>query len=120
MVLNGGELDGVRLLAPTTVELLAHDHLAALEPDPGIAFGLGFGIAPDPGLSGQSTSTGTLSWSGFYTTRFWIDPEEDFLGVILTQTYPFDSGRALGRLQALAYQAITGPPKASAEAHGHE
>ncbi len=110
MLLGGGELDGARVLAPKTVELMSADHLAALDPDPGFAFGLGFGLASDPGLSGESTSAGTLSWSGFYTTRFWIDPEEDFLGVILTQTYPFNSGRALDRLQALAYQAICGPP----------
>jgi len=106
MLVGGGELGGRRILSRKTVELMSADHLAGLEPAPGFAFGLGFGVAPDPGRSGEIASAGTLSWGGFYTTRFWIDPEEEFLGVIMTQTYPFDSGRALDRLQALAYQAI--------------
>ena len=105
MLASGGELDGRRLLSRKTVELMAANHLAGLDAE-GFAFGLGLGLAQDPGLSGEIQSAGTLGWAGFYTTRFWIDPAEDFIGVILTQTYPFGSGRALDRLPVLAYQAI--------------
>jgi len=105
MLLQGGELDGTRLLSRKTVELMSADHVVDLEPD-AAPFGLGLGISPDPGRSGEIPSRGTLSWSGFYSTRFWIDPDEDLVGIVMTQTYPYDSGRVLERLQALAYQAI--------------
>jgi CubicO group peptidase (beta-lactamase class C family) len=106
MLLNGGELDGVRLLSRKTVELMTADHLAGVDEDLGYGFGLGLAVALDPGRSGEIPTEGTWVWGGFYTTRFWIDPGERMVGVILTQTYPYDSGRVLERLQALAYQAI--------------
>jgi CubicO group peptidase (beta-lactamase class C family) len=106
MIAGGGELGGVRLLSRKTVELMSADHLVKLEPSPGMAFGLGFSIAEDPGRSGEIASAGTLGWAGFYTTRFWIDPKEELIGLVLTQTYPFDSGRAMDRVYAAAYQAI--------------
>jgi CubicO group peptidase (beta-lactamase class C family) len=105
MLLNGGELDGVRLLSRKTVELMTADHIAGL-PDPGHGFGLGLALAHDPGRSGEIPSEGVRGWNGFYTTRFWVDPREEMVGVIMTQTYPYDSGRVLERLQALAYQAV--------------
>ncbi len=104
MLDSGGELDGVRLLGRKTVEMMTADHLSSLDSPPGFAFGLGLALASDPG-SGAIPSEGTWSWDGFYTTRFWIDPREDLIGVVLTQTY-YNSGRALDRLVAAAYQAI--------------
>lgn len=98
--------NAVRLLSRKTVELMAADHLASIGGAEPFAFGLGLGLAPDPGRSGASTSRGTWSWDGFYTTRFWIDPAEDFVGVIMTQTYPYNSGQVLDRVMAAAYQAI--------------
>jgi CubicO group peptidase (beta-lactamase class C family) len=106
MLAEGGTLDGVRVLGRKTVELMTADHLAALTTPPGLAVGLGVSIAADPGRSGAITSAGTWSWDGFYTTRFWIDPAEDLVGVILTQTYPYNHGRVLDRLMAVAYQAL--------------
>ncbi len=106
MLASGGELDGVRVLGRKTVEMMTADHLASLESPPGVAFGLGLALAGDPGRSGAIPSEGTCSWDGFYTTRFWIDPREDLIGLVLTQTYPYNSGRALDRLVAAAYQAI--------------
>jgi CubicO group peptidase (beta-lactamase class C family) len=105
MLLSGGELDGVRLLSRKTVELMTANHISGT-PDPGHGFGLGLSLARDPGRSGEIPSEGTRGWDGFYTTRFWIDPREEMVGIIMTQTYPYDSGRVLERLQALAYQAI--------------
>lgn len=106
MLASGGRLDGVRVLGRKTVELLASDHIGALEASQGRAFGLGLGLAADPGRSGAIATQGTWSWDGFYTTRFWIDPREDLVGVILTQTFPYNSERVLDRLQAAAYQAL--------------
>jgi CubicO group peptidase (beta-lactamase class C family) len=106
MLLNGGELDGTRLLSRKTVELMAADHLAGVAEPPGFGFGLGLALALDPGRTGEIQSAGTWSWSGFYTTRFWIDPAEELVGVVMTQTHPFDGGQVLERFQALAYQSI--------------
>jgi CubicO group peptidase (beta-lactamase class C family) len=106
MLLNGGELDGTRLLSRKTVELMTADHITELAESPGHGFGLGVALSFDPGRSGRIPSEGTLLWSGFYTTRFWIDPAEEMVGLVMTQTYPYDSGEVLERFQALAYQAI--------------
>lgn len=106
MIASGGELDGLRLLSRKTVEMMTSNHLAGLVPAEQVKFGLGVSVAPDPGVSGAIASEGTWGWDGFYTTRFWIDLEEEMVGLVLTQTYPYNSGRALDRLQTLAYQAI--------------
>jgi CubicO group peptidase (beta-lactamase class C family) len=106
MLASGGELHGVRILSRKTVELMVSDHLAGMEPKPGLRFGLGLSIADDPGKSGQIVSEGTWGWDGFYSTRFWIDPAESMVGIVLTQTYPYNSGGALDRLQTAVYQTI--------------
>lgn len=106
MIASGGELEGTRILSRKTIELMTANHLASMEPKAPMAFGLGLSIAGDPGKSGEIMSEGTHGWDGFYSTRFWIDLEEEMIGLVLTQTYPYNSGRALDRLQTLAYQAI--------------
>jgi CubicO group peptidase (beta-lactamase class C family) len=106
MLLNGGELDGQRVLSRKTVELMTAEHVAVVEEGSVFGFGLGLSVARDPGKTGAIQSEGSWGWGGFYTTQFWIDPREKLVGVILTQTYPFNSGRVMDRLQALAYQAI--------------
>ena len=106
MLASGGELPGVRILSRKTVEMMVSDHLAGMEPKAPLKFGLGLSIAPDPGLSGGIVTEGTWGWDGFYSTRFWIDPQEGLVALVLTQTYPYNSGRALDRLQAMVYQTI--------------
>jgi CubicO group peptidase (beta-lactamase class C family) len=106
MLLDGGELEGRRLLSRKTVELMTAEHVAVVEDGSAFGFGLGLSVARDPGKTGTIQSEGTWGGGGFYTTRFWIDPREMLVGVILTQTYPYNSGRVMDRLQALAYQAI--------------
>jgi len=106
MLLNGGELEGARLLSRKTVELMTADHLMSRPGGENNGFGLGFSVAHAPGRSGEIVSEGTWGWSGFYTTNFWIDPEEELIGVVLTQTYPFNGGRVLDRLRTVAYTAI--------------
>jgi len=106
MLLNGGELEGARLLSRKTVELMTVDHLLSRPGGENNGFGLGFSVAHAPGQSGEIVSEGTWGWSGFYTTNFWIDPGEELIGVVLTQTYPFNSGRVLDRLRTVAYTAI--------------
>jgi CubicO group peptidase (beta-lactamase class C family) len=100
MLLNGGELDGVRLLAPKTVALMAANHLppdvqygetarprfGALAPVPemGHGFGLGFAVRTDQGRSPVPGSVGDFFWGGVHGTYFWIDPREQLIAVFLS------------------------------------
>ena len=78
MILNGGELDGVRVLGPKTVQLMSADALAGSDHPlgRGAGFGLGFQVTTELGPAGEAGSVGALSWSGIYGTNFWIDPEQ--------------------------------------------
>jgi len=116
MLLNGGELDGTRLLAPRTVALMASNHLppeAGPYGDPphaGHGFGLGVRVLRDPGLAGQLDGAGSFGWSGLASTDFWVDPANDVVGVFLTQFVPAPGLALPATLQFrnLAYQAMTG------------
>jgi len=106
MFLNGGALDGARLLSPKTVELMTRNGIGELSIGPGRKFGLGFAIVDDPGLAGDSSSPGTYYWGGFFNTRFFVDPSEELIGIFLSQRYPRDAGRLRDRFISVAYQAI--------------
>ena len=109
MLLNGGTLDGVRLLGPKTVELMATSHTADLLPagltGPGVQFGLGFRVVTDVAATQTQGSAGLYGWSGIYGTTFWVDPKERLVAVMMVQRYP-GSPVASG-FQPLVYQALT-------------
>jgi CubicO group peptidase (beta-lactamase class C family) len=90
MLLNGGELDGVRILKKETVDLMTRSHTADVTMPKGFldAFGLGFGLVIEPPKDGDQASVGTFSWGGFYNTYFWVDPQKKVVGVLMTQLYP--------------------------------
>jgi CubicO group peptidase (beta-lactamase class C family) len=92
MILNGGELDGVRVLSRKTVEFLGSDHLppsisraGTYLPGAGYGFGLGFAVRTDPGLSEWPGSVGELFWGGYGGTAFWIDRQEQFIPMLFFQ-----------------------------------
>jgi len=87
MLLNGGELDGVRILGRKTVELIRSNHLPEdVEFGDGDAgFGLGFAVVLDMAKTGELASAGMYSWGGTAATTFWIDPQEKLIGVLMTQ-----------------------------------
>ena len=82
MLLNGGALDGVRLLSPKTIELMTASHTADLTPPLPICsarasdFGLGFRVVTDLAATQTLGSDGMYGWSGIYGTNFWVDPKE--------------------------------------------
>ena len=89
MILNGGELDGVRVLSPKSVERFTTDasgNLASLPLGPGTGFSLGFQVITDLGLAAEPGSNGTISWSGIYGTNFWVDPKERLLALVMVVT----------------------------------
>lgn len=88
MLLNGGELDGVRLLSPTTINLMISNHAGDKDVyvrGPGWTFGLGFGIVSDVGAARDPASPGTFSWGGAWGTIFFVDPVENLVGIMMTQ-----------------------------------
>lgn len=112
MLLNGGELEGDRLLSRKTIELMTTNHLAPellpyrlRAPMYGLGFGLGFSIVMDVGQYANPGSVGTYGWGGWFNTRFWVDPREELIGLLMTQ-YTIQ-GQPIGdEFRTLVYQAI--------------
>jgi CubicO group peptidase (beta-lactamase class C family) len=106
MLLNGGTLNGRRILSPKTVELMIANHVGDLFPGPGVGFGLGFSVVEDLGARGVPGSVGEFGWGGAYHSTYWVDPLEELVVVYLTQVIPAAGLDDHGRLRALVYQAI--------------
>lgn len=122
-LLNGGSLDGVRLLGRKTLELMTLNHLAggssilernftdgfetsfADETFAAFGFGLGFSVLTDLTSSQVSGSIGTYAWGGAASTEFWIDPVEELIVVFMTQLL-FGELPIRGGLQAMVYAAL--------------
>lgn len=119
MVLNGGELGGVRLLSPTTVAYMRQNHLPenrsikdmgissfSEEREDGTGFGLGFSVVTDPVATHAPISMGTYSWGGAASTYFWIDPVEEIVAVFMTQLMPSATFPMRPQLQTLVNASI--------------
>ncbi|MFC1693949.1 serine hydrolase domain-containing protein [Candidatus Latescibacterota bacterium] len=103
MILNGGELEGARLLSRKSVELMTNNSLGDLWNEKE-KFGLGFGIRPLNGHFDELGTAGTYRWSGYFGTNFWVDPEEEMIMIILTQLRPRTNLNS--KFKVLAYQAV--------------
>jgi CubicO group peptidase (beta-lactamase class C family) len=119
MLLNGGQLDGRRVLGRKTLELMTRNHLpggatlmelakggfgeAGFE---GVGFGLGFAVGLGPAATAMAGSAGDFYWGGAASTAFWIDPAEDLFAVFMTQLMPSAAYPFRAQLRALVYQAI--------------
>jgi len=106
MMLNGGALDGRRILSRKTVELMTTSHLGDIAYNPGQGFGLGFYVVEDVGARGSSGSAGEFGWGGAYHTTYWVDPREELVVVHLTQLVPAGDVDDQAKVRALVYQAI--------------
>ncbi|MCZ6460087.1 MAG: serine hydrolase, partial [Gammaproteobacteria bacterium] len=109
MMLNGGKLDGVRLLAPATVRLMMDNHTGDLPlwlPGPGMGFGLGYGVVVDRGEAATPLSEGAAYWGGAYCTISWVDPAEEIVAVLMTQVRPYRHINIRQDFQVLVHQAI--------------
>jgi CubicO group peptidase (beta-lactamase class C family) len=123
MFLNGGVLDGERLVSRKTVEHMTSNHIPPgyksaypvewqiTWPTPsletGQGFGLGFGINCEPGLSPLPGSKGDYYWNGIYGTSFWIDPKEQLIAIMMDQTSPMALVLPYQyRMRHYVYQAI--------------
>ena len=109
MLLDGGALDGVRLLAPRTVEMMRTNHLSAeatARMRPGMGFGMDFMIYVDPAAAGEPHAPGAYYWLGIDGTWFWIDPVLDFAFVGMIQHQGGSQHEVHGLSRNWVYQAI--------------
>lgn len=108
-MLNGGELDGARLLSPNTISLMMDNHTGDLPlwlPGPGMGFGLGWAVVEDRGEAATPMSEGSAYWGGAYCTITWIDREQELIGILMTQVRPYNHINIRQDFQVLATQAI--------------
>lgn len=129
MILNKGELGGVRILKPESVALMTQNHLppgfvvttngttGVLKPGPkpfpfaaGMGYGLDMAVAVDPAASGAPVGPGTVSWGGSAGTWFWIDPVNDLFFVGMIQRLGGVGPGLDAQSRALVYQALERPP----------
>ncbi len=114
MLLHGGELDGTRLLGRKTLDMMRANHLPSNLvpivlngiPNAGYGFGLGVSVLVDLPASGAPGSAGIFGWGGAATTQFWIDPEEEMLGIFMTQFMPSGHYPVTREFRVAAYQAL--------------
>ena len=111
MLLNGGTLDGHRVLSRKTIELMTRDHVRGIRRasavlQPGYGFGLDFAVHTNQALSGLNGSLGEYNWGGLAGTIFWIDPAEEMIGLYMIQMLPPRFGDGRMQFKRLAYQAI--------------
>jgi CubicO group peptidase (beta-lactamase class C family) len=113
MLQNEGELDGVRILEPETVRLMATDHLPASVTDRSflpskgqVGFGIDFAVRLEPPASAEENNgaVGEFFWDGAASTLFWVDPANDLTAVVFVQVMPFD-----GSLHKAFRDAVYGP-----------
>jgi CubicO group peptidase (beta-lactamase class C family) len=110
MLLYGGELDGARLLSPTTVQLATVNHVGTLFDEGKAGLGLGFIVNEDSGREATPASVGSFGWGGAYHTEYWVDPKQELVAVMMTQLLPSEGSTLIGTFRALVYASIVGPP----------
>ena len=120
MLVNGGELDGARIVSPKTLALMTANHLPggadltqlsqsmfSESQNAGVGFGLGFATVIDPAKTLMPASKGEFYWGGAYSTAFFVDPLEGVTMVFMTQVYPSSAYPVRRQLKTLIYSALT-------------
>jgi CubicO group peptidase (beta-lactamase class C family) len=111
MLLNGGEYNGQRLLGRMTVNMMITNQIGEGKPvyirGDGYGFGLGFGVLTNPAKSPDALSIGSFSWGGADGTLFWIDPQEDLIGILMVQLNPYTRSQIRPLFSVAVSQAIT-------------
>lgn len=119
MLLNGGHLEGRKIIGKKTLAYMTSNHLPNGEDlgsiatgsfseslYHGVGFGLGFSVAMDPTKSKTISSVGEYAWGGAASTAFWIDPEEEMAVIFLTQLIPSSTYNFRGQLKQIIYGSI--------------
>jgi CubicO group peptidase (beta-lactamase class C family) len=119
MLVNGGELDGQRVLSPRTLRYMTRNHLPggaslasigrgmfAETAYDGIGFGLGFGVTADPVAAKVTSNPGEFTWGGYASTAFWVDPAEQLTVAFYTQLVPSSTYPIRTELRQLVQAAL--------------
>ncbi|MEQ9437593.1 MAG: serine hydrolase domain-containing protein [Cyclobacteriaceae bacterium] len=107
MYLNGGELNGVRILSRTTVQAIMGNQIGDKWEGSGRHYGLAFGVlTPDGQDKGGQGSTGTFDWGGYFNTSYFADPEEELIGILMKQTQNLPSDDTGWKFRILVGQAV--------------
>lgn len=109
MTLNGGELEGVRILGKKTVEFMTTapaDDVTLYSKGGEAKFGIGFGIKSAHTNRSELSSVGTYVWGGYFHTNYWADPKEGLIGLFMSQLYPNNHMDIIGKFKVAVYQAI--------------
>lgn len=119
MLLDGGSLDGARIISRKTLALMTANHLpgggdltqhsTALfseAENAGAGFGLGFGTTIDPAAAMSNGSAGDFYWGGMFSTAFWVDPAEDIIGIFMTQLMPSSTYPVRREIKTMVYAAL--------------
>ena len=106
MFLNGGELDGVRLLSPKAVELMRSNHTGTKYVKDTDAFGLGFWVMQDVGYFGELGTVGSYGWGSAYFPQYLVDPKERIVALMMTQLMPSGGNDLNQRFKVMMYQAL--------------
>lgn len=106
MFLNDGELDGVRLLSPKSVELMRSNHTGTKYASDTGAFGLGFWVMQDVGFYGELGTPESYGWGSAYYPVYLVDPRERIVAFFMTQHMPAGGQDLNGRFKILMYQAL--------------
>lgn len=119
MLLNQGELDGARIIAPKTLELMSANHLPGGKDltqmstalfseaeNAGVGFGLGFATTMDPALTMIPCSKGDIYWGGIFSTAFFVDPVEDVIMIFMTQLMPSSVYPVRREIKTMLYSAL--------------
>lgn len=111
MLLNGGEYNGQRLLGRMTVNTMITNQIGAGKPvyirGDGYGFGLGIGVLTNPAKAADALSIGTFTWGGANGTLFWVDPQEDLIGILMIQINPYSHFNIRPLFSVAVSQAIT-------------
>jgi CubicO group peptidase (beta-lactamase class C family) len=112
MLLNGGTLDGKRILSPKTVAFMTSDHVTdgivpgpLYLPGPGYGFGLGFAVRRTTGGPSDGGSAGEYTWNGVGGTNFWVDPKEDMFVLFMIQS-PRQRPHYMSLIRNMVYAAV--------------
>jgi CubicO group peptidase (beta-lactamase class C family) len=108
-LLNGGRLEDVSPLRRESVAMMTRNQIGNLAmpfPGHGDGWGYGFGVLTERGKENDVASVGTFSWGGLYNTYFWVDPQEELIGLVMTQIFPYDHLSVRSDFKRLVYEAI--------------
>ena len=106
MLLNGGELNGKKILSRSAIRLMTSNQIGALSIAHGNKFGLGFELVTEESSAYTPASAGTFSWGGMFSSNYWIDPKEKIVMQVFLNIFPNHHGDLHDKIKTLVYQAI--------------